>query len=74
MLNKYADRYKRIGKHIQQYRKEKGLTQEQLSEQVRISKSYLSKIEAQNCNKSFSLEVLFEIADALEIPVYKLLE
>lgn len=74
MPEKYADKYKIIGQRIQQYRKLKGLTQEQLADTISISKSYLSKIEAQNCDKTFSLEVLFEIADALDINICRLLE
>lgn len=74
MENKYSTRYKLIGQQIQRYRKNKGFTQEELALKVGISKSYLSKIEAENCDKSFSLEVLFEIADALDIPVSYLLQ
>jgi len=74
MSDKYFHRYKKIGLLIKRYRKQKGFTQEQLAEKISISISYLTKIEAPNCNKSFSLEVLFEIADALQIPVVNLLE
>ncbi len=74
MSDKYFHRYKNIGLLIKHYRKQKGFTQEQLAEKISISISYLTKIEAPNCNKSFSLEVLFEIADALQIPVVNLLE
>lgn len=74
MANKYSHRYKQIGQKIQYYRKQKGLTQEELAHKISISKSYLTKIEAPNCDKSFSLEVLFEIADALQISINKLLE
>lgn len=73
MGNKYSERYKKIGQQIQYYRKLKGLTQEELANAINISKSYISKIEAANCDKSFSLEVLFEIADALQIPISYLL-
>jgi transcriptional regulator with XRE-family HTH domain len=66
MAGKYVDRYKRIGQAIQYYRKQKGLTQEELADRTSISLSYITKIEAPNCDKSFSLEVLFEIADALD--------
>lgn len=74
MKVKHSDRYKIIGKTIQQVRIEKGLTQEQLAEKAVISLSYLTKIEAENCKKSFSLEVLFDIADALEVNPNKLIE
>ncbi|MGE5472851.1 MAG: helix-turn-helix domain-containing protein [Ignavibacteriales bacterium] len=74
MASKYSHRYKEIGQLIQYYRKQKGLTQEDLADKISISKSYLTKIEAPNCDKSFSLEVLFEIADALEISIIKLID
>lgn len=73
MAGKYSHRYKQIGQLIKFYRKQKGLTQQELADKISISLSYLTKIEALNCDKSFSLEVLFEIADALEIQPYKLL-
>ena len=74
MGSKYAESYKTIGQTIRYYRKESGLTQEELAEKTSISISYLTKIEAPNCEKSFSLEILFEISKALDIPISKLLE
>lgn len=65
------DRIKKISKNIKRIRQEKGITQKQLAEKAGISLSYLSKIEAINCNKSFSLYVLFDIADALEVDIVK---
>ncbi len=73
MAGKHSHRYKEIGQKIAYYRKQKGLTQEQLADMVSVSKSYLTKIEAPNCDKTFSLEVLFEISDALQIPVHNFL-
>ena len=69
MSTKYADKYKNIGNKIQYYRIQKGLSQEDLALKASISISYLSKIEAPNCDKSFSLEVLFDLCEALEIPI-----
>ncbi len=74
MVSKYSERYKIIGRKIQYYRKKAGFTQQELADKISISLSYLTKIEAQNCDKPFSLEVLFEICDALQIPVSQLLE
>lgn len=74
MPSKYANKYKKIGQRIKYYRMKKGLTQEQLADKIAISKSYLTKIEAPNCDKSFSLEVLFDISEALQIPISYLLE
>ena len=52
--------YKVIGANIKYYREQTGLTQVQLSEQLQISISYLSKIEASGCTKSLSISVLNE--------------
>ena len=65
-LKKRQDIYKIVGLKIKEFRKEKKLTQLELAEKVDISISYLSKIEAENCMKSFSLDLLQNIAEALE--------
>jgi len=41
---------------------------------VCISISYLTKIEAPNCDQPFSLEVILDIAEVLDISVHQLLE
>jgi len=64
----------KIGNFLKKLRKEKGITQEQLADRVSISISYLTKIEAPNCDQPFSLEVIFDIAEVLEIPAHVLLE
>ena len=66
-IYKYADRYKRIGLNIALQRKMKGLTQIQLAEKIGISRTHMSNIEAPNMLTPVSLEVIFEIADALNI-------
>ncbi|MBQ9354381.1 MAG: helix-turn-helix transcriptional regulator [Clostridia bacterium] len=43
------------------------MTQEQLSEKAGISRTFLSSIEAPGTSRSFSLEVLYAIADALDV-------
>ena len=58
MSQKHSEQYKIIGQAIKKYRKQRGLTQEQLADRVSISISYLTKIEAPNCDQPFSLEVI----------------
>ena len=58
--------------NIKKYRENNKLTQEQLSEIAGISSDYLSEIE--RGKKTPSLKRLFKIADALNIPAYKLLK
>ena len=48
-------------------RKKRGYSQEQLAEKAKISRSHLSSIEAPNIVRPFSVEVLYNIADALEV-------
>ena len=68
-----VEQYKRIGLNIAFYRKLKGLTQMQLAEQIGISRTHMSNIEAPNMEKTMSIDVLLSIADVLEIEAYKLL-
>lgn len=74
MSQKHSEQYRIIGQAIQKYRKQKGLTQEQLAEQACISISYLTKIEAAGCDQPFSLEVLLDITEVLGVSIHKLLE
>ena len=55
-------------------RKLRGMSQEQLAEKANISRSHLSAIEAPNMVRAFSLEALYDIADALEIEPGALLD
>ena len=52
---------------ISYYRKRRGFSQEQLAEVLSISRQHLAAIEAPNMDRGISLELLFRIADALEI-------
>lgn len=54
-----------IGKRIQQFRKQKGMTQEALSEKLNLTPHYLSAIE--RGVKLPSLETLILIINALEV-------
>ncbi len=69
MSNTNDARIKNVSKNIKKFRIQNNLTQKQLAEKIGISLSYLSKIEASNCNESFSLHVLFDIADALNVDI-----
>lgn len=61
------DRFIELGLTIASLRKMQGMSQEQLAEKAKISRSHLSSIEAPNIVRPFSLEVLYNIADALKI-------
>ena len=49
-------------------------SREELAEKTGLSRSYLSAVEAPNMVKTISLEMLFDISDALSVEPYKLLE
>lgn len=66
-IERHRDKFRRVALNISHYRKKKGLTQEELADLAHISLGYLSHIEAPNLASSFSIAVLFDIADALEI-------
>lgn len=64
---KNRDRFIQLGIAISSLRKVRGMSQEKLAEKANISRSLLSVIEAPNAAHSFSLEVLYDIADALDV-------
>ena len=63
----YRDKINQLGIAIASLRKMRDMTQEQLSEKAGISRTFLSTIEAPSTARSFSLEVLYAIADALDV-------
>ena len=65
---------KMIGLKVAYYRKLKGYTQEQFAERLGVDTSFIGQIEAVNINKAISLDTLFRISKALEIPPCKLLD
>lgn len=73
MSVKHSKKYKEIGVKIAKYRLKKGITQEELANSVGISYSYITQIEAPNVVKKMSLEVLFDIAEILDIDIKDLL-
>lgn len=65
-----ADIRKPLGKRIAQLRKQKGLTQEQLSEMLDIAKNSLSNIESGRSFMSFSK--IQKLIDIFEIEAFEL--
>ena len=74
MQTKYEQEYIKFGLKVQYYRKLRGLTQEAFADKAGISWSYLAKIESPTRAFGVSMEKLFAIAEALEVPVTKLFE
>ena len=71
---KNRDRVLELGLAIASLRKMKGLSQDALAAKAGISRSHLSAIEAPNIIRAFSVEVLYNLADALEIRPGELLD
>ena len=73
-MGNHDEKYRRLGLNISHYRKIKGLSQEKLAEMIPMSRGHLSHIEAPNMTSSFSIALLFDIADALGIEVKQLFD
>ena len=61
------DKFIQLGIAISILRKMKGISQEQLADMTEISRSHLSAIEAPGIVHGCSLNVLYNISDALDV-------
>lgn len=68
MKSAHTEKYRQIGLKIAYYRKLRGLTQEELAEQVGRTPAFIGHLEAPNISKALSLDTLFDIASVLEVP------
>jgi DNA-binding XRE family transcriptional regulator len=59
-----------LGEKIKRFRKQAGLTQEQLAKKTNLSRSYIADVERNRYNPSF--ETLKSISKGLNIPLSKL--
>ena len=73
MGNKNRDRLIQLGIAISTLIRIKGLSQDELAYRANISRSHLSSIEAPGVAHSFSIDVFFSIADALDVDPAKLI-
>lgn len=74
MNERREKQYRELGLTIAYYRKLRGITQLQLAEDINVSRTHISNLEAPNMPTSISLDKLFDIADALEIPISRFFE
>ena len=74
METQYREQYIRFGLKVQYYRKLQGLTQEAFADKIGKSWSFVAKIESPTRVFGVSMETLFKIAEALEVPTSKLFE
>ena len=64
------DIIKVFGSNVRKYRAAKGISQEKFAELCGLHRTYISDIEC--FRRSISLDNIQKIADALEIPTFKL--
>ena len=69
---KFYKEFIQIGLNILRYRKEQGLTQEQLAEMTGYSKYQIHRVETANAAPSMAM--LLEISEALNVPLERLIE
>ncbi len=74
MKTEYREQYIRFGLKVQYYRKLRGLTQEAFADQIGRSWSFVAKVESPTRPFGVSMETLFKIAEALDVPISKLFE
>lgn len=70
----HKGKYTQLGLNIGYYRKLKHLSQEQLAQAINKSLAFIGAVEAPNVDRAISLDTLFDIADELEVPVFKFFE
>lgn len=70
--NKHYKAYIQIGLNILHYRKEQGITQEQLAEMTGYSRNHIQRVETANSAPTVAL--LMDVSEALHVPMEKLLE
>lgn len=72
MKQEHRDKYRYLGLNIAYFRKEKGLSQNQLAELINVSRTHMSRIETADC--AVSLDVVFEICDTLHVKPNRLFD
>ena len=70
----HKQKHIKLGLKISYYRKLRGLTQEQLAEKLNMNLAFIGAVEAPNMARTISLDTLFDISDALNIPPYRFIE
>ena len=71
-MNKCNEILDFLGNRIRTFRKEKGLSQEKFAFQCNLDRTYISDIE--RGKRNISILNLYSIADALDVPLFKLFE
>ena len=72
MDTRQFDKYRKLGLNMAYYRKDKGYTQLKLAKLLNIDRAHMQRIET--ANVGISLDVIFNLSDLLNVPVYKFFE
>lgn len=72
MNDKHYKAYIQIGLNIMRYRKEQGLTQEQLADMTGYSRNHIQRVETASSKPTIGL--LIDVSEALHVPVERLIE
>jgi len=72
MKETHFQEYKLLGLNIAYYRKQHRISQMELAEMVNISRTHMSRIENADC--AVSLDVVFAICAALDVPPKKMFD
>ena len=60
-----------IGNNVKKYRKEKGITQKELSKLIGVSTPLLGSLESENIIQGISVYTLYKISKALNVTIDK---
>jgi transcriptional regulator with XRE-family HTH domain len=74
MKEVHKQKYTKLGLKISYYRKLRGLTQEQLAEQLDKNLAFIGAVEAPNMARTISLDTLFDIAAILDVPPHRFIQ
>ncbi|MBQ2676994.1 MAG: helix-turn-helix transcriptional regulator [Clostridia bacterium] len=70
MKDQHYVKYRDLGLSIFFFRKQKGMTQQQLADKMDVNYETISRIE--NANTGISMDMLFDLSNALETPLSEL--
>lgn len=69
---RYLEKIESFGRHLKKLREERSLSQQALADMADISKKTVTRIE--NGKNAPTLDMLFALSNALEIPFMKLMD
>ena len=71
---KYHSQLIKLGLNVAYYRKLANMTQEELAEQANVARNTITKIERTGVVQGMSLNTIFSISEALDVPLKDLFD